>query len=84
MSTDQEPYEHVTRVFWIKIELKENTQNGKQVFGEIRDVIDGKKSPIDDLFDIINFIIPYMEEMSIPISWFWRLVNWLKEIRKTT
>ncbi len=77
MPNDQEPYENVTRVFWIKIELKENQHTGRQVLGEIRDVISGEKDPIKDLFDIIDFIIPYMKKMGIQINWFWRFTTFI-------
>ena len=78
MANDLEPYENITRVFWIKIELKENQLKGKQVLGDIRDVISGEKSLIVDLCDIIAFIIPYMKKMGFRINWFWQFVSWLK------
>jgi hypothetical protein len=68
-----------TRVFWIKIELKERLQRGRQVFGEIKDVLDGRKSPLVDMLDIIYFILPYMEKMGIHVNWFWWLTNRLRE-----
>jgi hypothetical protein len=82
MSNDQKPYEIVSRVFWIKIELKEYKHIDKQVLGEIRDVISGEKSPIWNLFDIIVFIIPYTRKMGIRINWFWRVMTWVRA--KTT
>lgn len=77
MSNDQEPYENVTRVFWVKIELKENQHTSRQTLGEIRDIISGEKSSIKDLFDIIDFIIPYMKKMGIQINWFWRFTAFI-------
>ena len=78
MSNDQKPYENITRVFWIKIELKEKPQNGRQVLGDIKDVISGEIKPIVGLFDIIEFIIPYIEKMGVQINWFWRIMSWYK------
>ncbi|HLA88784.1 MAG TPA: hypothetical protein VJL10_12230 [Anaerolineales bacterium] len=82
MANDLEPYENITRVFWIKIELKENQRAGRQTLGDIKDVMSGEKQPIYDLHDIIHFIIPYLENMGIKIHWFWRLVSWLKRKRR--
>ena len=78
MANDQEPYENITRIFWIKIELKDNQQKGRQAFGEIRDVRSGKKRSIKDLLDIIDFIVPYLQPMGIKIDWFWQLTIWMK------
>lgn len=78
MANDLKPYENITRVFWIKIELKDHQLKGKQILGDIRDVVSGMKSPIWDLFDIIDFIMPYLQEMGIKISWSWRFTIWVK------
>ena len=78
MANDLEPYENISRVFLIKIELKENRRDGRQVLGDIRDVISGEKSLIVDLCDIIAFIVPYMKKMGFQINWFWQFVSWLK------
>ena len=82
MSNNLEPYENITRVFWIKIEFKDSQRRGRQVLGDIKDVMSGVKSPIWDLLDIIDFIIPYIEKMGIRISWFWRFTIWMKRNRK--
>jgi hypothetical protein len=78
MANDLEPYENISRVFWIKIELKDNQLKGRQILGDIRDVISGEKSLIVDLFDIITFLIPYMKRMGIHVNWFWQFVSWLR------
>ena len=84
MANDLKPFENVSRVFWIKIELKEKSRKGRQVFGEIREVISGDKSLIKDFFDIIDFIIPYARGIGIQINWSWQFANWIngKLIRK--
>ena len=78
MTNDLEPYENITHVFWIKIELRENPRNGNRIHGEIRDAISGEKNSIEDLIDIIGFIVPYLQKMNIHINWFWRIMNWYK------
>lgn len=80
MANDLNPYENITRVFWIKIELQENHRSGRQALGEIKDVMSGTKSPIRNLLDIIEFMIPYMQQMGIRVSWFplWRFTIWMK------
>ena len=70
MSYDLEPYENVTRVFWIKIELRENQQDGNQISGEVRDVLSGRRCAINNLVDISKFILPYLFEMGVHINWF--------------
>jgi len=79
MANDLKPYENITRVFWIKIELKDNQGKGNQNFGDIRDVMSGTKSPIRGLLDIIDFIVPYMQQMGIRIGWFWQISIWMKK-----
>jgi hypothetical protein len=82
MANDLKPYENITRVFWIKIELKDNRGKDRQELGDIRDVMSGVKSPIKDLLDIIDFIVPYMQRMGIKIGWFWQLTIWMKKRSK--
>lgn len=78
MANDLEPYENITRVFWIKIELKNNHGKDRQDLGDIRDVISGTKRPIKNLLDIITFIGPYMQQMGIRVGWFWQIIIWIK------
>lgn len=80
MAHDLEPYENITRVFWIKIELKEGQPKGRQVIGEIKDVMSGARQAICELSDIIHFIIPYLEAMGMRVHWYWRFRAW--SIRK--
>ena len=82
MANDLKPYENITRVFWIKIELKENQKIGRQVLGDIKDVMSGQKQVIHGLCDISYFIIPYLENMGIRISWWWRFGNWFTRNRR--
>ena len=72
MAHDLQPYENITRVFWIKIELKDNRVNGRQVIGEIKDVMSGERQVICELSDIICFVIPYLETMGMRIHWYWQ------------
>lgn len=82
MANDLKPYENITRVFWIKIELKENQKAGKQTLGDIKDVMSGQKQVIYGLCDISYFIIPYLENMDIRISWWWRFGSWFTRKRR--
>jgi hypothetical protein len=82
MANDLKPYENITRVFWIKIELKEDHGKTSPDLGDIRDVMSGAKTPIKDLLDIIDFIIPYMQQMGMRIGWFWQVTIWMKKRSK--
>ena len=82
MPNDLEPYENVTRVFWIKIELRENSHCDNQIHGEIKDAISGRKGSIEDLVDIISFIVPYLQRMNIQTNWYWRLMSRIKNRRQ--
>lgn len=82
MAHDLEPYENITRVFWIKIELKEHQKTGRQNLGEIKDIVSGTRQPIFRLCDIIYFIIPYLEQMGIKTSLYWRLGGFLERKRR--
>jgi hypothetical protein len=78
MAHDRKPYENISRVFWIKIELKDYQEKHRQILGDIRDVMSGVRSPIWGLLDIIDFLVPYLEEMGVRISWFWQFMVWMK------
>ena len=82
MANDLKPYENITRVFWIKIELKENQGSGRQALGDIKDVMSGEKQLIYELPDIIYFMIPYLVKMGVEIHWFWRLRIWFERRRR--
>jgi len=78
MANDLKPYENITCVFWIRVELKENQRAGRQAFGEIKDVKSGEKQPIYSLLDINPFIARRMREMGMRIGWLWRFTIWMK------
>ena len=80
MANELEPYENITRVFWIKVELKDIAWKGKQDFGEIRDVRSGAKRRIKNWIDIIEFMDPYLGQMGIRISYFWKFMLWINKI----
>lgn len=79
MGNDLKPYENITRVFWIRIELKDKRKS-RQDFGDIRDVMSGTQCAIEDPIDIIVFIAPYLQQMGIKISSLWRCTLWIKNI----
>ena len=76
MTIDEEPYENITRVFWIKIELNERPSKSLQCLGEIKDVMSGARSLIHCPHDIIKFMTPYMKQMGIKVSWYCWLTAW--------
>lgn len=82
MANDLKPYENITRVFWIRIELKENQRTGRQALGDIKDVMSGEKKLICELNDIIYFIIPYLQNMGAEIHWSWRFRSWIERKRR--
>jgi hypothetical protein len=79
MAHDLKPYENITRVFWIRIELKEDQGPGGQSLGDIKDVISGDKQAIYKLCDIICFIIPYVENIGIRTDWLCRFMIWINK-----
>ena len=80
MSNDLEIYEFNTHVFVVKIWLEEDsTSSGKSKWrGHITYVPTGQRRYIEDFFDIICFIIPYLEKMSAHVGWLWRSIITLK------
>ena len=86
MSYEPESYESNTRVFTVKIWLEESLGEGKAIWrGHIRDATSEKQFKpqyIENLFDIVLFIIPYLAKMGVKKSWFWQFVCWSRRKRK--
>jgi hypothetical protein len=70
----------IKRAFWIEFWLEKNQGKDGHDIGIIKEAIDKKERRISDLYDIIHFIIPYIENMDIKISWYWRFLGWLKQL----
>ena len=72
----------IKRAFWIEFWLEKHQGKSRQDIGIIKEVVEKKEQRISDLYDIIHFIIPYIENMDIKINWYWRSLNWLKKIEQ--
>jgi hypothetical protein len=82
MSDDLESYETNTKVFIVKIWLEESSREGKAKWrGHITDITSGDRQYIEDLIDIVHFIIPYLEKLGVTTNWFWQFVIRLKQKR---
>jgi hypothetical protein len=78
-----ESYEENTKVFMLKIWLEGSHREGKVRWrGYITNVIDGNRRYIEDLFEIFQFIVPYLEGLGVKIGWFWRLRIWMKQKKR--
>jgi len=72
----------IKRAFWIEFWSEKNQRRNGHDIGIIKEVMDKKERRISDLYDIIHFIIPYIENMDIKINWYWRFIGWLKKIEQ--
>lgn len=72
MSDDKETK---TQVFVIRVLLDENNKGWR---GYITLPPDFEKYNFSKLLEIILFIIPYLKEMGIRVSWFWQIMSWFK------
>ena len=80
---DMGVYELNTHPFIIKIWLEEAAIKGSRAIwrGHITHVPSGERRYLKKLDDIIDFIIPYMEQMGIKIALCVRLKQWFKRNR---
>jgi len=65
--------------FIIKIWLEETAAEAGRVTwrGHITHVPSGQRSYVQDLDDIVTFMIPYLEEMGVKFDLRWRAKRWL-------
>lgn len=85
MSFESDSYESNTHVLMVKIWLEESQTEGKAKWrGHVTDLTSGERRYVEDLFDIIHIIIPYLVRMGVKISRFWQLESWLKRKRNTS
>ena len=63
---------------WRKVNGKRKTKWR----GHIAHVPSNEKRYFSNLFDIILFILPYLEKIGIRVSIFWQIVNWYKSKRR--
>lgn len=73
-------FELNTHPFIVKIWLEETAQEaGRATWrGHITHVPSGRRRYLQDLGDILAFIIPYLESMGVRIKKRWRVAEWLK------
>jgi hypothetical protein len=78
-STAMDIYEAGEHRFIIRIYLEETLEEAGFATwrGQICHVGDGRKERVQDLDDIVGFIVPYLEEMGARLSLSWRLKRWL-------
>jgi hypothetical protein len=79
MSENNELYEANTHVFMIKIWLEESADEGGQARwrGHITYISTGERRYIENLYDVIAFIRPYLEKMGVRSSLTSRMGEWL-------
>lgn len=68
-------FETHTHSFIIKIWREEASITGNRVFwrGHITHVPDGKRRYLDDLDEIVAFIMPYLSMMGVHLPFLWRV-----------
>lgn len=75
-----------TRVFIFRVWLEEDAEGKRKAKwrGYITNALDGAEQYIEDLDlnEIIDFILPYLENTKVKISWTWRFLFWLKQLKK--
>src|SRR5262245_23569099 len=75
-----------TRIFILRIWLEEDANGKRQAKwrGYITNALDGTEKHIEglDLDEIIRFILPYLENTKVKISWPWRFLIWCNELSK--
>ncbi len=72
----------IKRAFWIEFWLEKTQRKNGRDIGIIKEVMDKKEQRISDFYDIIDFIIPYIENMDIKINWYWRFFSWLRQMEQ--
>lgn len=72
----------IKRAFWIEFWVEKIERKNGHDIGVIKEVMDKREQRISGLYDIIHFIIPYIENMDIKINWYWRFLGWLKQMEQ--
>ncbi len=68
-------FESATHSFVIKIWLEDGDQ--PQWRGHITHVPSGERRYVEDMSEITDFIMPYMEQMGVKLGLLWRVRQWL-------
>ena len=76
-------FESSTHSFIIKIWLEESAEEAGQARwrGHITHVPSGERRYLKNLDDIVAFIAPYLEGMGLKLGYWWRMRNWLRQMR---
>jgi len=69
--------------FIIRIWLEETVQEAgvAKWRGHITHVPSGKRRYIEELDEIVTFIVPYLGEMGVRLQKHWRVQHWLKQLK---
>jgi hypothetical protein len=73
-----DPLEGQPQSFIIKIWLEKLNRESRLATwrGHITHVPSGQRSYVQDLDDIITFIVPFLWKMGIQLKWHWRVWHW--------
>ena len=76
-------YEYNTHPFIVKIWLEETVEEtGRATWrGHITHVTSGQRRHVQDLNEITNFIVPYLESMGVQFGLSWQIKQWLKQCK---
>jgi hypothetical protein len=74
-------YESNTHPFIIKIWLEESAGVAGRARwrGHITHVPSGERRYMEDVDEIVAFIVPYLESMGVEMGLRWRILRWLKQ-----
>lgn len=72
------PIEANTHSFVVRVWREETTEPGDHVIwrGHITHVSTHQKRYLQDLEEIIFFMLPYLQQMGVEVSWTWRIWQW--------
>lgn len=82
MSNELETYETNTLVFMVKIWVEERADGKTKAKwrGYITHIPSSARQYVEDLNEIIQFILPYLEQMGIRPDFGWQIVNWMRRL----
>lgn len=71
-------FEKTTHAFVVRIWLEDKANPNKRAVwtGHITHVPSGEKKYFQNLWEVIDFMSPYLEEAGIKKPWYWRLSRW--------
>jgi len=82
MSNELETYESNTLVFMVKIWVEERADGKTKAKwrGYITHIPSGARQYVEDLNEIIQFILPYLEQMGVRPGFSWQTVDWMRRL----